>query len=92
MKKTTSSAIRVSITPEVGRALKRAKRIYPTLSDPEILKLGLAKIASEDRELARDRELEDVRRGASYSVGYDYLGDPEEDVYTEGMGEKVDFK
>lgn len=88
------SAIRLSITPEVGRALKIAKNRYPTLSDPEILKLGLSKIVSEDIALKtyeNSNETEEIRRAAAYSVGHDYLSDPEEDIYTESMGKKVHF-
>lgn len=85
------SAIRVSITPEVGLALKRAKKLYPTLSDPEILKLGLSKIAPSDELTKDEKEREEIRKMAAYSVGYDYLSDPEEDIYTEDMGVKVNF-
>ena len=92
MKMKSLTAIRVSITPEVGRALQRAKRLYPTLSDPEILKLGLSKIATSNNEVSRDeKEREDIQKMAAYSVGYDYLSDSEEDIYTENMGRKVNF-
>ena len=84
-------AIRLSITPGVAKALGRAKKMYPALSDPEILKLGLSKIATIDTKSADEREIEEIRRAAAYSVGYDYLSDPEEDIYTLGMGKKVDF-
>ena len=77
-------AIRLSVTPEIRHALQRAKIIYPTLSDPEILKLGLSKIVTND-------ERAEIRRGAAYAVGYDYLRDPAEDIYTKKMGRKVDF-
>ena len=87
----TSSAIRLSITPEVGRALKRAKRLYPALSDPEILKLGLSKIVADDQVDEDKREREEIMKMASYAMGQDYLSDPEEDIYTEGMGKKVNF-
>ncbi len=91
MKTKSPTAIRVSITPEVGRALQRAKRLYPTLSDPEILKLGLAKIATGDEASKDEKERAEIQKMAAYSVGYDYLSDPEEDIYTEDMGEKVHF-
>lgn len=86
------TAIRLSITPEVGRALKQAKRLYPTLSDPEILKLGLSKVIQTDQPSKRSKEEQEIMAIAAYSVGYDYLSDPEEDIYTEDMGEKVNFK
>lgn len=91
MKAKSPTAIRVSITPEVGRALKRAKRLYPTLSDPEILKLGLAKITTGKDANRDEKERKAVMTTAAYSVGYDYLSDPEEDIYTLDMGEKVHF-
>lgn len=93
---TTSSptAIRLSISPEVRRALRLAKMRYPTLSSPEILKLGLSKIIEETisaKALERSHEIAEIRGAAAYSVGYDYLNDTEEDVYTEDMGKKVSF-
>lgn len=85
-------AIRLSITPEMRRALNVAKRRYPTLSDSEILKLGLAKILTESDEPVRTfREREEVRSGAAVAVGRDYLENPEEDVYTADMGKSVRF-
>ena len=92
MKTTSATAIRVSVTPEVGRALEQAKRLYPTLSDPEILKLGLAKIVSEQETERDKRERKEVMHTAAYSVGYDYLRDTEEDIYTLDMGSKVNFE
>ena len=86
-----TTAIRLSITPEVGRALQRAKILYPTLSDPEILKLGLAKIITSDKTISLEEEREEIRRSAAYSVGKDYLSDPEEDLYTVDVGRKVHF-
>ncbi len=91
MKAKSPTAIRVSITPEVGRALEEAKRLYPTLSDPEILKLGLSKVVQIKPKTKRSKEEQEIM-AAAYSVGYDYLSDPEEDIYTEDMGEKVHFK
>jgi hypothetical protein len=75
MSKTTLSAIRLARTPEVAKALARAKKRYPTLSDPEILKLGLAKITTESTDVA------EIRSQAAYGVGEDYLNDPDEDLY-----------
>lgn len=86
-----TTAIRLSITPEVGRALQRAKILYPTLSDPEILKLGLARIITNDKAISLEEEREEISWSAAYSVGKDYLSDPEEDLYTVDVGRKVHF-
>ena len=87
MSKAPSPAIRLTRTPEVARALILAKRRYPTLSDPEILKVGLAKLTS----MSDEDEITEIRAMASYSVGMDYLSDPAEDLYTSDMGKKVHF-
>lgn len=92
MSSTAPTAIRLSVTPEIRRALSVAKKHYPTLSDPEILKLGLSKIVTGHAEttlLASERN--NVRRSAAYAAGKDYLSDPAEDVYTAQMGKKVRF-
>ncbi len=83
------SAIRLTRTPEVTRALALAKRRYPTLSDPEILKVGLSKLIADTTE---DNDIAEVRAmtAHSYSIG-GYLDDPEEDIYHLGMGKKVNF-
>lgn len=92
MNNTTPSTIRLSITSDVRKALNLAKRRYPTLSDPEILKLGLSKIVTEYDEVATSgKEREEIRRGAATSVGRDYLVDDEENIYTPEMGKKVHF-
>jgi len=88
MSKTTPTAIRLSRTPEVARALAVAKRRYPTLSDPEILKVGLAKLTTNTSD---DEEKAEIRAMSAYSVGADYLSDPAEDLYTSEMGKKVHF-
>ncbi len=86
------SAIRLSVTDEISRALSQAKKLYPTLSDPEILKLGLSKIVRESYGENRvSGEREEIRRSSAYSVGEDYLNDPAEDLYTSDMGKKVQF-
>lgn len=93
MKKNPPAAIRLSVNEDVGRALNIAKKLYPTLSDPEILKLGLSKIVRESdatNSLAEERE--EIRKAAAYAVGADYLSDPDEDGYTENMGKRVNFK
>jgi len=87
------ATIRLSLTDEVRNALRIAKKHYPALSDPEILKLGLSKIVTEDRgysEFATERE--EIRRGASFSLGEEYLSNPAEDVYIPSMGKKVHFR
>lgn len=85
-------AIRLTVTPPVKEALRIAKKLYPTLSDPEILKLGLAKISNPTTMADKDPSLEEVRASASRAVGYDYLSSPDEDIYELGMGEKVNFE
>jgi len=90
MSKSTSSAIRLSINDDISRALSQAKKLYPTLSDPEILKLGLSKIVREsNQEYLASSERYKIRRFSAHSVGEDYLSDPMEDIYTSDMGKKV---
>ena len=87
MSKSTPSAIRLSVTDDISRALSQAKKLYPTLSDPEILKLGLSKIVREsDMEMRASKEQDEIRKISAYSVGEDYLSDPAEDLYTSDMG------
>jgi hypothetical protein len=86
MSKTTPTAIRLSRTPEVARALAVAKKRYPTLSDPEILKVGLAKLTTNTLD---DEEIAEIRAMAAHGVGEDYLNDPAEDIYHLGMGKKL---
>ena len=89
MSKSTTSAIRLTRTPEITRALSIAKRRYPTLSDPEILKVGLAKLTAGTTE---DKDLVEIRAMSAHSMNIDgYLDDPDEDVYHLGMGRKVNF-
>ena len=92
MSDTTPTIIRLSITNEVRAGLKQAKKRYPTLSDPEILKLGLAKIVTEyDDARTADEDRVEVRSGAAQAVGDKYLSDAEEDIYTTGIGTQVSF-
>lgn len=87
-----SRAIRISVTTEIDDALRLVKKRYPTLSEPEIFKLSLAVLSNgKPTKTAFEKESDDIARMSSYSVGYDYLSDPEEDIYTEDMGKKVDF-
>jgi hypothetical protein len=81
------NAIRVAVTDDIRTALDKAKAIYPTLSDAEILKVGLARIVRE--EAYTERGL--IRHAAAHAVGDDYLADEAEDTYTEEDGEKVTF-
>lgn len=83
---TPKTAIRLTVNKEVRDALRIAKRRFPTLSDPEILKLGLSKIVYESRGM---QEADEIMSIASSSVGYDYLNDPEEDVYSKLVVKKV---
>ncbi len=89
MSNSTGSAIRLTRTPEVARALALAKRRYPTLSDPEILKVGLANLTASMNE---DNDLAEIRAMTThaFSIG-GYLDDPGEDIYHLGMGKKVSF-
>lgn len=82
MSKPPPSAIRLSVTKDVSSALARAKKLYPALSDPEILKLGLSKIVRESEAERLMSEREEIGKISAYSVGEDYLGDPAEDIYT----------
>jgi hypothetical protein len=85
---TPKTAIRLTVNKEVEKALRIAKRKYPTLSDPEILKLGLSKIVYEENE-RMNHEKRDILLTAANSVGIDYLSDKEEDIYSEDLGTKV---
>lgn len=89
MKTTAQTAIRLSRTPEVATALALAKRRYPTLSDPEILKVGLASLTAH---LTKDDVLAESRAMTVHAFNIDgYLDDPAEDIYHLGMGKKVNF-
>ena len=90
MTNASPTIIRLSITDEVRRALVIAKERYPALSDPEILKLGLSKIVTEDT-CVLEKERFNIRAGAAKSVGDDYLNDPGEDIYGANMGRRVNF-
>ena len=85
-KPSSPAAIRLTRTPEVARALALAKKRYPTLSDPEILKVGLAKLTTGETE-----GLAELRAMNAIAFGEDYLNDPEEDIYHLGIGKKVSF-
>ena len=52
-----ATLVKISINEEIARVLERLKGEYPTLSAPELFKLGLA-------ELDRKRELEARKRWA----------------------------
>ena len=92
MKTKSSVAIRITATEEVRKALVIARKRYSTLSDAEIFKVGLSKVVAESKDLSDDDELEEIRLIAANSFGYSYPNDPEEDIYHEGMGKKVNFK
>lgn len=94
MRKANPTIIRLSLTSEVRRALSIAKERYPALSDPEILKLGLSKIATEtthQETINSQKELNEIRYGAAYAVGHDYLKDETDDIYTNTTGKRVRF-
>jgi hypothetical protein len=88
-KNNTPTAIRLSVTDEVRRALYIAKKRYPALSDPEILKLGLSKIITDDAIYIQERD--EIRAASAGAVGRDYLADQEEDLYSSANGTKVHF-
>ena len=92
MSNTPPTVIRLSITNEVRNGLLLAKKRYPTLSDPEILKLGLAKIVTEyeDTRTAKEDRAE-IRASAVRAVGSAYLNDSDEDIYTIDSGKRVSF-
>jgi hypothetical protein len=79
-KSTATSPIRIARTPAVIRALALAKKRYTTLSDAEILKLGLAQIACLTTPDITS-EIAEVRSSAARAVGGDYLDDVSEDIY-----------
>jgi hypothetical protein len=85
MKTKSPTAIRLSLNDEVKATLRKAKKIYPALSDPEILKVGLSKIVNEETDSKKNKEKREIRAMAAYSMGYDYLSDPEEDAYAEKL-------
>ena len=92
MSKTPPTTIRLSITAEVRQALNVAKKRYPAMSEPEILKLGLSQIATGYDELAAmKKERDEIRKTAVHALGADYLNDPAEDIYDDFKGKAVKF-
>ena len=89
MKAKSPAATRITTTEEVRKALSIARKRYSTLSDAEIFKVALAKIAREESYASHTREEQGIMAMAAQSVGYDYLSDPEEDIYHKEMGTKV---
>ena len=85
----STTAIRLTRTNEVERVLKVARGRYPALNDPEIFKLALSRLIREPSTIAGD--IAELESAASYAVGLDYLSDPAEDIYREGMGKKVNL-
>ena len=73
----------------MDRALKIARGQYPTLNDPELLKLALSRLAYEPANDAE--ELAEIRATTARALGEDYLNDPAEDIYELGMGKKVNL-
>jgi hypothetical protein len=81
-----TSAIRLTRTPAVERALKVARHRYPTLNDPEIFKLALGRLA----DARDDADGSDAILLATRSLDADgYLSDPSEDIYQLRKGKKV---
>ena len=74
---TSAPAIRLTRTTAVQRALDIARQHYPALDDREIFKLALSRLVTED--ISDPDQLGAI---ASQAVGYDYLADPGEDIYS----------
>jgi hypothetical protein len=92
MSNTSPAVIRITITNEDRNSLRLAKKRYPTLSDPEILKLGLARIVTEsDDARTANEDRTDVRVNAARAVEVEYLSDASEDIYSENTGKRVQF-
>lgn len=92
MKNPAPTAIRLSITSDVRKSLDMAKKRYPALSDPEILKLGLSKIVTEyDETSTFEEDRKEIRLGVAAALGNDYLKDVTEDIYSANVGKKVHF-
>jgi hypothetical protein len=90
MHMSTPNAIRLTITPDVARSLKKAKLRYPALSDPEIFKVGLSLLAASSNN-AEDSP-KGIREAAAYSLNIDgYLDNPVEEIYHLGMGKPNNF-
>ncbi len=86
----TATVIRLTITPEVSRSLARAKRQFPALSDPEILKVGLSRLAVGKFEDTED--LASIQSRAAHALNIDgYIDDPSEDIYHKAMGKPNNF-
>lgn len=63
----TSSAIRLTRTTAVERALALARERYPALDDREIFKLGLSKLVTDDT-LEPTPYLEEIMRQADDDI------------------------
>lgn len=86
----TATVIRLTITPEVSRSLARAKRHFPALSDPEILKVGLSRLAVAKFDNTED--LASIQSQAAHALNIDgYIDNPREDVYRRGAGKPNNF-
>jgi hypothetical protein len=86
----TQTAIRLTITPDVAKSLKKAKLRYPALSDPEIFKVGLSLLAAASNDA--EGSPKEIREVAAHSLNTDgYLDNPTEDVYHLGMGKPNNF-
>lgn len=86
----TQTAIRLTITPDVAKSLKKAKLRYPALSDPEIFKVGLSLLVATSND--SEDSPKEIRGAAAYSLNIDgYLDDPAEEIYHLGMGKPNNF-
>lgn len=89
MKTKAPKAIRLTRTPEVDRALKEARRQFPTLNNPELFKLALSRLVYPPN--TEVEEVAEIRAMTARAFGAHYLSDPAEDIYHLGMGKKVNF-
>ncbi len=77
----TTKAIRLSVNEEVSYALEIARKMYPALSDAELLKVGLSMIVTKNATDNNSESVHELHKMAAYAVGHDYLADSAEDLY-----------
>ncbi len=84
----TTAAIRLTKTPEVEKALKAARKLYPAMADPELLKLGLSQLITRSDEV--DEELAEVNAAMTLAFGEENLNNPAEDAWVAQIIEGLD--
>lgn len=85
----STTAIRLTRTPEVERVLKLARKRYPVLDDPAIFKLALGHLVQNSSSSDTAADFNELEATATEAVGSDYLSDPKEDLYHLGMGKRI---